>query len=91
MRFTTTLLFSADNGTNMDRTIDNYDLKKFLIWYREHFGKKQTFQAGLSISMAGHFHILPKEAIALLRRCEQLKFITIKRENVTINVEEEEL
>ena len=74
----------------MARTIDNYDLKKFLLWYQDHYGKKQTFQAGLSVSMAGHFHILPREAIALLRRCEQMGYVTIRREYVTINVKKED-
>jgi hypothetical protein len=69
----------------MEQIKDDH-LLNFLFWYKNHYSKSQTFQAGLSVSMAGHFHTTPKVAKALLLRCERLGYVSIQRECVKINV-----
>ena len=68
-------------------TITYEQLKEFVIWYRNHNKKTETFTAGMSISMAGYFHISTKQAKKLLERCNSIGFIKMKREDIIILID----
>lgn len=65
-------------------TITDEQLMEFVTWYRNHFQKAETYTAGMSISMAGYFHISTKQAKLLLERCNSIGLIKMKRENIRI-------
>ena len=60
-------------------------LKEFVLFFTEHYKEKQTNYTGFAISMAGHFHIGTPQTKILIKRCEQLGFIKVKGQVVTIN------
>lgn len=68
-------------------TITDEQLREFVKWYRNHYEKSETFTAGMSISMAGYFHISTKQAKKLLERCNSIGLIKMRRENVTILID----
>ena len=70
-----------------DYRITDEQLKEFCEWYRNHYEKAETFTAGMSISMAGYFHISTKQARLLLERCKSIGLIKMRRENVTILID----
>lgn len=61
-----------------NKDITDIELKEFCKWFKGHFEKTTVFQSMVLLSMCGHFHILPKEADTLLKRCVGLDLVSIK-------------
>ena len=55
------------------------DLRDFCVFFRTHYRKTRTYLSGFTISMCGHYHILPRQANHLIKRCESLGFIKIEK------------
>jgi hypothetical protein len=67
--------------------IDNYMLKEFLVWYKDHYGMDEAKRELLAISMAGHFHIHVRQTKQLIERCNTLGYVECSRNNIVIKIE----
>ena len=62
--------------------VSNEELNEFCQWYKEHYGKSESYESAFITCMCGHFHTYPKEAKVLLNRLKGLELITQKRNMV---------
>ena len=67
--------------------IDNYMLKEFLVWYKDHYGRDKAKKELLAISMAGHFHIHVRQTKQLIERCITHGYVKCSRNEVEIKIE----
>ena len=64
------------------KVVSNEELNEFCQWFKEHYGKSESYESALITCMCGYFHTYPKEAKVLLNRLKGLELITSKRSNV---------
>lgn len=64
--------------------VSNEELNEFCQWYKEHYGKSESYESAFITCMCGHFHTYPKEAKVLLSRLKGLELITQKRNIVLL-------
>ena len=63
------------------KEITDKELKNFIEWYKERFGKTYTYASSLTLSMAGNFHIAARMAEPLVKRLEGMGVIHIKNKH----------
>ncbi len=68
----------------MEQEIQDQELVGFCQWYKVQFGKTDTYECVMLISMSGYFHTIPRKARRLLQRCQNLNLLEIKRNVVNL-------
>ena len=58
------------------------DLRTFIVWYSMYQQSRET--SVLSTCICGYFHTYTKEAKRIIRECEQLGLIRVKKEKFEI-------
>ena len=59
--------------------VSNDELNEFCQWYKEHYGRIESYESAFITCMCGYYHTYPVEAKVLLKRLKGLELITQKR------------
>ena len=49
----------------IDEIIDS-ELQEFCQWYKEHYGRSESFESAFITCLCGHYHTFPKQAKRIL-------------------------
>lgn len=67
----------------MGNVTDN-ELQEFCRWYKNYFCKREEKGSVIETCLCGRFHTYTKRAKELLKRCESLNLLAIKKDIVFI-------
>lgn len=70
--------------TELSESILDSELQEFCRWYKNHYGRSESFESAFITCLCGHYHTYPKEAKRLMERLKGLDLITQKRYNVLL-------
>ena len=70
--------------TELSESILDSELQEFCRWYKNHYGRSESFESAFITCLCGHYHTYPKEAKRLMERLKGLDLITQKRNIVYI-------
>lgn len=63
----------------MEKEILDQDLIDFCQWFKDHFGKAESYECAMLICLCGHYHTFPKQAKGLLSRMVGLGLAMVKK------------
>ena len=58
--------------------IADSELQEFCQWYKEHYGRSESFESAFITCLCGHYHTYPREAKRLLKRLISLKYVSVR-------------
>ena len=67
------------NKQENTQIVADSDLQEFCRWYKEHYGKAESFESAMITCLCGRFHTYPKEAKKLMDRLKGLDLLSQKR------------
>lgn len=70
--------------TELSESILDSELQEFCRWYKNHYGRSESFESAFITCLCGHYHTYPKEAKRLMERLKGLDLITQKRNDVLL-------
>lgn len=70
--------------SELSESILDSELQEFCQWYKEHYGRSESFESAFITCLCGHYHTFPKQAKVLLNRLKGLELITQKRNIVLL-------
>jgi len=59
--------------------ITDSELQEFCRWYKEHYGKSESYESAMITCLCGHYHTFPKQAKKLFARLKSLDLMSQKR------------
>lgn len=62
--------------------VSNEELNEFCQWFKNHFGKNESYLCAITTCLCGYFHTFPREANLLLKRCKSNNLLEVKRNMV---------
>lgn len=70
--------------TELSESILDSELQEFCRWYKNHYGRSESFESAFITCLCGYYHTYPKEEKRLMERLKGLDLITQKRNNVLL-------
>lgn len=58
--------------------VSNEELNEFCQWYKQHYGKSESYESAMITCLCGHYHTYLKEAKIILARLKGLDLISQK-------------
>lgn len=55
------------------------ELQEFCRWYKDHYGRSESYESAMVTCLCGHYHTFPKEAKRILARLKGLDLLSQKR------------
>lgn len=59
--------------------ITDSELQEFCRWYKDHYGRSESYESAMVTCLCGHYHTFPKEAKRILARLKGLDLLSQKR------------
>lgn len=59
--------------------ITDSELQEFCRWYKNHYGRSESYESAMVTCLCGHYHTFPKEAKRILARLKGLDLLSQKR------------
>lgn len=59
--------------------ITDSELQEFCRWYKDHYGRSESYESAMVTCLCGHYHTFPKEAKRILARLKVLDLLSQKR------------
>jgi hypothetical protein len=66
----------------MKEEITDGELGEFCQWFKQHYGKAESYESAMITCLCGYFHTFPRQAKEIMRRLKSLELITQKRNMV---------
>ncbi len=64
--------------------ITDNDLREFVKWYKNHYGKREDMESVFVTCLCGHFHSYPKAMNEVVKRMADIGIIKKGKEKITI-------
>lgn len=58
--------------------ITDSELQEFCRWYKNHYGRSESYESAMVTCLCGHYHTFPKEAKRILARLKGLDLMSQK-------------
>lgn len=58
--------------------ITDSELQEFCRWYKDHYGRSESYESAMVTCLCGHYHTFPKEAKRILARLKGLDLLSQK-------------
>lgn len=68
----------------MEKEILDQELVEFCRWYKDYYGKAESYESAMITCLCGRFHTFPKQAKKILSRLVDMDLVTIKRHMVNL-------
>lgn len=64
--------------------INDNDLREFVKWYKNHYGKREDAESVFVTCLCGHFHSYPKAMKEIVKRMADIGIIKKEKDKITM-------
>ena len=66
------------------KEVSDSELQEFCRWYKNHYGRSESYESAFITCLCGHYHTYPKQAKKILERLTSMGLISQKRNIVLL-------